>query len=190
MKTALLQQVYPDLQYLPLLHEFLPRHAQYCAKFGIDYHLFVGEDTPIALGGWDKVKAVNVALRTYDLVVWLDADAFILNTDVDLRDVPLRSGIGAAWFTFPCPHYNTGVMFFRDGRRTRKFMKAWLDGFPGDDHWHEQQVFNDIADKVVTTLPAAWNASRDHNWVDAPVIASAHGIRPVQARLEFLRSLL
>lgn len=187
LKTVLIQQVYPDLKYFSLMYEFLPRHAQYCAKFGIDYRLFIGEIDPCVIGAWDKVNMINEALKHYDLVVWLDADAVILNTDIDLRSVPLRSGVGAVWFDFPSPHYNTGVMYFRKGRKARRFVKNWLAGFPGDDHWHEQQVFNSMSG--VTQLPATWNASRDHNWIDNPIVAAAHGIRPLEARLDFLRSV-
>lgn len=199
MKTLLIQHVYPNHGYLPMVLEYVPRHAEYCRKFGIDYEFFMGELMPYQKGEWDKVILVKEALLSnYELVIWLDADAIIKDLYTDLKDVPLGPDrIGAVWFPVPEPHFNVGVLYFRNGPNVRQFVDDWAAGYPGEDYWHEQRVFNDLAntpsksnEAFIMRLPPQWNSSRDHNWVSDAIIAAGHGIGPLQQRQEFLQKCL
>lgn len=195
MKTILIQHVYPDHGYLPMALDHVHRHAEYCRRFGMHYEFFAGEMMPYKKGDWDKVILVKEALLSYyDLVIWLDADAVIKDLGFDLRQVPLNPDeVGAVFFSVPEPHYNVGVLYFRNGSRVQKFVDEWTQGYPGDDHWHEQQVFNTLAQKhadMVKILPAVFNSSRDHNWTPGAYIAAGHGISPIEDRRKFLQKCL
>lgn len=198
MRAILLQHVYPTHGFLPMVLDYVPRHAEYCAHFGIDYEFFTGEIMPWKKGHWDKIILVKEALLSnYDLVIWLDADAIIKDLSFDLKNVPLeRDQIGVVYFTKPEPHYNVGVMYFRNGPRVQKFVEDWARGYPGDEHWHEQQVFNELVKTpapdgaFVIALPAVFNASRDHNWTPGAYVAAGHGIGPLGDRRRFLEQCL
>lgn len=178
--------------------DYVRRHAEYCQKFGLHYEFFAGEIMPWKKGDWDKVILIKEALLSdYELVIFMDADAIIKDLKVDLRDVTLNPDeLGAVWFPTPSGHYNVGVLYFRNGPRVRQFVDDWAMGYPGDNTWHEQQVFNDLAKSpardgsFIIRLPARWNASRDHNWTAGAIIAAGHGIGPLEQRREFLEKCL
>jgi hypothetical protein len=192
MKTLLLQHVYPDLSYFPLMLEYFERNARYCAEREIDYRASVSAKVcKVGIGDWDKVKLIRESLDFYDLVIWLDVDALIYDLARDLRAVPLPDDkIGAVRFMLPSPHLNVGVLYFRNGKNTLLFMDKWLSRFPGRGAWHEQAEFNDMRDETVIELPKEWNYNCNGNALAKPVVMGFHGIGDAQNRLQMMRKVL
>lgn len=180
MRTLLLQQTYPGSDYIDMIELTKERHEEYCRSFGIEYQLHVCGELHEP-GGWEKLRLVKERFEQYDLIIWLDADAFIEDVTVDLRTVPTSpDSIGAIWFPVPRPHWNVGVMYFRPGKETSAFLDKWLARYPGEGDWHEQQVFQELAvmwNAPVITLPDEWNSSLEHNWKGKRIISAFHGCR-------------
>lgn len=193
--VVVIQAVYPQLGYLPLVSEFFARHSAYCDRFGIEYQFLLGRTLDIdpKEGGWDKLVLIQEALERHDLVMWLDADAFIEDMETDIRSVPLpENSIGVIHFPNP-PHWNVGVMYFRKGLGVWNFLNDWLAMKPYPEHrWREQMAFQVLAGKhpeLITTLPAEWNCSVDHNWQRKRIVSATHGIVGAQRRLEVMREI-
>lgn len=190
MAGLLIQQIYPNSEYVWMLELTFGRHARYCGVHGLDYRFQVsGAD--MELGGWEKLRLARAALEQYEQVIWLDADAVIMNLHKSLLDAPHPpDSIGACWFPSPKPHWNVGVLYFKAGVRMLSFLDEWLARYPGDTRWHEQEIFLELGLKseVVTTLPDEWNSSLDHNYVPNPVVAAFHGIGARHLRMaEYLK---
>ncbi len=112
MKAVLIQQVYPARGFLTLIQEQFRRNTDYCEKFGLDYRFFMSEQLDVSCGGWDKVIHIQDAMRYYDLIVWLDADAIVFDITRDLKTVPLpEDSIGVVRFLMPVTHLNVGVVY-------------------------------------------------------------------------------
>lgn len=73
------------------------RHRRYAVQHGMDYYWIVnGIPARPRAAGWGKISLVQQALSLgYEYVVWLDADALILDTTVNLVSKCPR-GIGMA----------------------------------------------------------------------------------------------
>jgi len=189
MDSLLIQQIYPNSEYLWMMELTFGRHARYCGIHGFDYRFQVsGGD--MDMGGWEKVRLVRAALEKHAFVVWLDADAVIMNLNKSLKEVPLPpDSIGACHFSVPRPHWNVGVLYFKAGKRTLDFLDEWLSRYPGEPRWHEQEIFLELGlENEVVTLPDEWNSSGDHNPVPNPVVAAFHGMEARYHRMaEYLK---
>jgi hypothetical protein len=191
MKTLLIQQVYPGRGYTSLLAECFARNATYCERYDIDYQVNISEIRDPKFGGWDKVTHVQRALDSYELVVWLDADAILYDLSRDLRSVPLAPDrIGVVQFFLPVQHLNVGVLYFRNGPSVKRFVASWLEKFPGEGAWHEQAVFNQIRDETIVLLPNEWNRNYDSNPSANPVVLGFHGFGPAENRLKLMKMFL
>jgi len=190
MKTILIQQVYPNHGFLPLIQEQFVRNTNYCEKFEIDYTFISATIKPMENGGWDKVYHIFDAF-SYDLIVWLDADAIIYDTNVDLKSVPLlKDSVGAVMFGSPVPHLNVGVMYVKPGKQVTKLFQKWIGMYPGQGAWREQGVFNAIKNECVTYLPSAWNKNYDYNPYSHPVVMGFHGFGEPEKRVALMREVL
>ena len=83
--------------------------------------------------------------------------------------------IGVCFYKTPEPHFNTGVMYVKPGERVNAFIDKYWRGYPGYDRWHDQRVFNDIADECIVTLPDEWNSCHI-NPVENPIVKAYHGV--------------
>ena len=106
--AVIIQQVYSDSEYALMVAQVFQRHMEYCLKWHFDYQFILGDvDTryPKEMGGWAKIPLIQKALVDYEYVVYLDADAYIADMDVDLRDA-IQYGIGAVQRLLWClePH--------------------------------------------------------------------------------------
>jgi hypothetical protein len=143
----------------------------YCHSHKINHTSYSGQFLD---GYFDKPYLIRKNLTLFDLIVWLDTDCFIAR-DVDLREVPIKEDeIGVCHYETPVPHHNTGVVYVRPGERVNKLIGKWLAGYPCEDKWKDQRVFNDIANECVVTIPDEWNSCHI-NPVENPIIKSFHG---------------
>lgn len=187
------------------------RHAAYARAFGFDFWAIYGdvatEHVEYQRGGWSKIELVRRGLaQGYQDVVWLDADAAIVNGQVDLRDALKQTGglIGcvrhyAPWFAaqgIP-EHYNSGVMYFKSDPLTMAFIQEWAGTYETaiKDRWLEQGAFNRLITEkgyqgAFTEVPARWNATVNVNPAPDEVVRGWHGVQPYARRLDMMRQTL
>lgn len=190
MKATIVQQVYPGRGFETMALEYGKRNTLYCKEHGLLFQFYIEERFDPKLGAWDKVFLIQEALQDYDFVMWLDADALLFDVSRSVLDVPLpEDSVGAVRYFLPVSHFNTGVLYFRNGDKTKAFLKKWVDGFPGKGSWKEQQVFNSMKE-LVTELPREWNRNYDNNPSANPVVMGFHGFGDADNRLSLMRKVL
>ncbi len=163
---------------------------------------FAPEEPP----AWEKLRQIEEALTNYDVVVWLDADAVIVDHDQDLcQAVPEGSWLAMVEHRFggrAPDHFNSGVMLFRRCPEARHFIREAqaLQGFRFHRWWDQAAILYLLgytlrgtkrhrdtgAFRALTQLPLEWNsipgATAEH-----PRIKHYAGIGNVQ-RLRLLRA--
>jgi glycosyl transferase family (putative galactosyltransferase) len=99
---------------------------RYALKHGYEYVQGSGamaEDRPVA---WAKIPLLLHLLEAFELVVWIDADAVILDDSVDIASELAPD----AWQAMVAHHWgdevspNTGVWVLRRGSRSSEFLRA------------------------------------------------------------------
>lgn len=164
------------------------RHTEYCKNHDFDYWALREHDKSI-VGAWEKVTLLQSALEKYKYAIWLDADAFIKDTSVDLRDACEVNAVGAVKFRAPHSwgeHYNVGAVYVCDGEDARSFINEWAgiyNTIVGD--WQfEQGAFNLMSNHgVVFELPEKWNYTVGRHFGDEKVVLGFHSIRGVDEKL-------
>lgn len=194
--AVLIQQIYPGRGMERLLDLTEGLHRKYCEQHEFDYQ--VERQNVVAEwswegGAWTKVELLHRALlRGYSFVVWLDADAMIVDPEIDLREACRGAGsVGAVKFYAPFTwgdHYNTGALYLENSSTTRKFVDDWLAGYPGPEKQREQGVFNALSEGRVTELPSAWNYTLDrHFGITYPVVRGYHSIRSIEGKYQAMK---
>jgi hypothetical protein len=107
-------------KYVRLLGLARPSFAGYAEKWGYDFHEIVDSWDSSRPHAWTKILAIRELLDRYDFVFYVDSDALILRTDVDIES---EFEHDFAWPSVlingkPCP--NAGIMAIRSSVRTKK----------------------------------------------------------------------
>ena len=160
------------------------RNIEYCLKHKMDFELTMFGEAPNH-GDWMKVKLIREAMnKDYKYIIWLDADAVIVDAEHDLRNACTEGKIGAcrhiltkADYKIYLDHFNVGVLYVYNCEETREFVDKWLEGYPGTTKpaWYEQGVFNDINDGTIQEVDAKYNATGKVNPSPTPVVLGFHG---------------
>lgn len=124
-------------EHTELLNIMAPTVTYYANRHRMDCHLFalktrLAPDRPPA---WDKLVIIRSALDAYDTVLWIDADAIIVNPKRDIRkDLS--------------PRHPIHLVAHRIGRRVIPNTGIWvLQNDPQvlqllDDMWKQEQYFH------------------------------------------------
>lgn len=102
-------------------------------------------------GGWIKIQPIIKALSSgAEYVLWLDIDALVVRTDLDIRDETHPSIDLYICLHHPAPpttdppHFNTGVMLIRASQWSREFFESvWARG-PLDHRWNDQATIHHL----------------------------------------------
>lgn len=192
MNTALLQHAIGDD--IALLDIASPHHQQYCSLFGITYcHTRTKIRTDDRHPVWEKTAAIRRELATVDdgeLVVWLDADAIVTDTNVDLRSVvPLimaqEQGQGRIGMVrWRGGMLNAGVIYMVVDQRVRDYIDS-VDNtgtVPNEYDLKDQATYDLFTRRaeyagLVVELPSQWNSYTYAKYPPtAPVVVRAwHG---------------
>jgi len=193
MRSVLIQQVYPDTEYVQMLELTQAHHKAYCEKHNIEYLAVFDEVFPhdIKLGGYGKIKLIQQAKENgYDSIIFLDTDAFIRDLDANVCAAIEHNKIGACWHRIPqLHHWNVGALYIDNCAETKEFIDKWLSVYPPPrDGWNEQGVFNRMAmeGKTVVTLSDKWNATFDVSMVPDAVVLGFHGQGDPQRRVKIM----
>jgi hypothetical protein len=161
---------------------------------------------------WLKIAPIREAIeKSFDWVLWVDADALFLRVDRDIRDeIRGNVDIRMAWHvplkevTDDPPHFNNGVMLIRCCDWARRFFAQVWDTGPVSDHWDEQATimhllgYDDVLGlgprKVgafdaarLGLLNIAWNAIPGVTACDDPIVHHYAGIEQLETRLRIIR---
>jgi len=202
--TIIIQQVYSNSDYLDMVKMTIQRHLDYCNKHKMDLHLEYGNvipEYPIEYGGWAKVELIKARLNPsllYKHVIWLDADAVIVDMSADLRDAcPKSEGVGMTRNPLPFPHFNVGMMYITNGETVRRFVREWLTWYPGPiNGWHEQAMLNIMQliptyQGILCEIDFKYNSCKDAGTqVDKPVVQAFHGAGSGYERYTKMREFL
>jgi len=197
--NVLIQQIYPGTPGVKLFDLTRKHHQAYCDRWDFDYQCVIDDPAPELdnkFGNWAKVKLIRQAMDKYELVVWLDADTLIKDTETWLGAACEYFKIGACWQRipqFPQGHWNTGALYIHNCDATRKFFDDWLAAYPPpNDGWLEQGIFNRMgrAGDTVVTLSDRWNATLDVSMVPDAVVLGFHGQGNPQYRYNLMRDTM
>lgn len=175
----------------PLLDLSLPTFRDYAERHG--YHLIVGSQRCDRPAAWCKIPLLQRLLATYDFVLWIDADALILDASTDLAAVipedayqglvfgDWGEGLGAP----PC----TGVWALRAVPRAKGLLDAiWSQEDLTDLHFWENRALMrlmgwTLEPPFVKTRASEWDAGTHalgEEWDAIPVLPIRY--RPARIR--------
>jgi hypothetical protein len=120
----------------------LPSFTRYAERHG--YEIVVGDG--YANGrppSWGKIPLLQRLLTSYDFVLWIDADALIIDDTVDLETIVPHDAFQAFVVTPSVPGAGIapccGVWAFRAGMRAQEFLgEVWNQDDLIDHAWWEQ----------------------------------------------------
>lgn len=127
------------------LGDFTSSHnLVYCQNWGYDFRVYTQDFEQLVHPAWSKIIFVQDALKDYEWVFWIDADAVFTNFSLDIeRYIQLGADLFLAKEIKDV--FNTGVFLIR-----RNEWSFWLLGelwkMRNDKHeWWEQGAFNKLA---------------------------------------------
>ncbi len=196
MNPLILQVTDVKSPYDLLIEEFKPRHELYAARHGFDYIWLHAPDP-----AWAKVERVAEELERRELVVYLDADAAIVDMDADLRDAleGCDRVLGAAWHKCPAvyDHWNAGVLYVKNCLMMVRYWSEYRGGALAQHHWAEQHCLNkgvlcDPDRAHIHQLKLKWHATinLDYDPAQKPVVVAAHGCGDWLTRLKLLKDVV
>jgi galactosyl transferase GMA12/MNN10 family len=116
----------------------------YARRHGYDLHLHADVVDRSRPAPWSKIPILRELVDSYETVVWVDADAVIVDGRVDIAEelVPDRFLYLAEHVVRSGPRPNTGVMMLRGGRKAAAFLDAvWaLDKYTEHRWWENAAV--------------------------------------------------
>lgn len=178
--------------YIDMVADNRPGAMAYCERHGFVYHEITGWETEIRTW-WDKIEIFRALMVKGgpDFIVYLDADAFVVNHDVDLTTALAEyASLGLSMYPNTSPHgnkghFNVGVMFLRNTVQCRAFFDLVASMREGYDcrGWHEQAVINNVLlhdrkwQQILCTLGTEWNdfALNGSMPSEKAIIAAFHG---------------
>jgi hypothetical protein len=142
------------------------RHRAYAERHDLIYQVHNGAVHPDWSGHWDAIPLLLelMADKATRWIFWLDADTLIMD-DADLRKaLPKSAKLGMCRHPGPPEHWNCGVMFVRNLKRTRAWLAEILSRGPGVYPWYQQAIMNELLDTpawagLCTQLDDRWNST-------------------------------
>ena len=195
--ALLIQHCSGNSPHINLLKITATKNLEYCMRHKFDFSMVINGERPVT-GHWDAVRLVREAMDLpYKYIVYLDADAIIVDMEHDLRKGCPEGKIGACRhiltnppFSMELDHLNVGVLYYSNCQETRDFVDKWLDKFPGTPQpaWWEQGAMNDINDGTVVEIDAKYNSTFPVNHVENPVVSGFHGRGDVRTQFDLMVS--
>lgn len=172
-----------------LLNLVRDHHQRYAKRHGLDYWCITGNPMAEKRAGWGKIPLLLAGIALgYECVVWLDADAIVIEMDTNLAT--LAPG-GIAMVRHPNPeHWNTGLIISRATAATERFWREVDISPENNSSWMEQLAVNELACRsdfapLFHSLDLAWNSVPGIAMAENPAVIAAHGL-PHQARQAIL----
>ena len=173
----------------------------YAARHGYDLELHTEPLQSERPAQWNKILLLRRLVERYYLVLWIDADAVIVDPSADIAD-ELEDGR----FLYLVEHRyggirvpNTGVVLLRSGPRAEELLDdLWNDTDFAEHRWHEQAALmlrlgyleslpirrSELRERETKFLGVEWNSTPQHGVRDA-YIRHTPGYKPI-TRLAFM----
>jgi hypothetical protein len=148
-----------------------PTFAGFADRHGYELHLFDADPAPDRPAPWGKIRLLQDLLGSYDEVLWIDADAVVVDSTDDITDSLSPDDLMAlAAHVTPegeNPIPNSGVWLVRKDATITEFLDAVWDSTQFIDHkWWENaavltQLGYELAPKVRLIRPTPmWSRVR------------------------------
>jgi len=202
---SLLLQCADGLPYREMLRVTHDRHSRYAARWGMSFWWMLGKRERIH--SWDKFRWAFEALRAgYDYVMYLDADAVIVNCEQEPTAATYRPGFGLAQSQVPGGepvHLQAGVFYLRNGAGVPEMLAELLRRQPPiyeplplwwEDEQNEQTILNRMAQEspwgqFFHIVDYRWNVISNHERGTSPVVLHLAGTVGLENRLQALRQV-
>lgn len=120
----------------------------YAFKQGYTFHVYRDKLDKDSHPNWSKPKALLNHFDDHEVVIWMDSDTIIFNTNQKFENilnecVPIKKIIATEDIGFNCM-LNSGVVIFRNHKYTKNIIKRWLN-FIGD----KSQLYSSGGDQEV-----------------------------------------
>lgn len=123
-------------------------YESYASRHSYDLHLETVLSDPSRPASWNKLPLIGRLMNDYDLVVWIDSDAVVVQFDVDIADLLPRSkhfGMVAHKTLEGDEIPNAGIMVLRRSRTSRRFLS---DAYARDQYiehkWWDNAAILDL----------------------------------------------
>jgi hypothetical protein len=139
-----------------LLHIAGPTFERWALRHHYDLDIRRSSPTPERPPSWAKVSIITERLRTHDVVIWLDADAVVVDPTHDLsRCVSRRRPLALVAHRYNGQTVpNMGVFAVLSTRLTRRLMRdLWSMTQYVDHKWWENAALLDLLGYDVSTEP-------------------------------------
>ena len=159
-----------------LLALALPGFRDYASLHGYDVVIGSG-DAQGRSASWGKVPLFQRLLTRYDFVLWIDADALILDASLDLEPIVPADAFQAFVVAELAPGRgiapSMGVWALRAGTRTQRFLtEVWhQDDLVSHRLWEQAAVMRLLG--WTTELP--FSKERSSEWDDGTHVLAANG---------------
>jgi hypothetical protein len=115
---------------------------QYCNKYGYD---FIGYDAVLDTSrpaSWSKILAIQEHIDKYDWIMWIDADAAIINNNIKVEDIVDNNF--ELLLSKDEVNINMGVFFLKSCAWSKFFLNVVysLDRYVDDTFWEQAAVIS------------------------------------------------
>lgn len=156
-----------------------PALERYARRFGAQLVVLEQRLAPERPPAWDKVLLLQELAAGHDHVVWVDADAAVLDSAPDITgELATGQFLGLVEHTLPDARVpNTGVMVLRGGATARRFLRAvWASEALVHHRWWENAAVLELlgyrlAPTVRPSRPTRWRLRTrllDRAWNSIP----------------------
>jgi hypothetical protein len=177
----------------PVLDQSLRTFRRFGARHGYDVVVGAGTEAGGRAPAWAKIPLIRRLLDVYAVVLWVDADAIILDDSVDPLTVVAPGSYQALvkhrWMgqEQPC----TGVWLLRSTDRAKALLDAlWADDRYAHEHPWEQAAlmallgYESIAPGI-PGRPTCWTQGTqwlDGEWDEIPILTPGRELGPCRIR--------
>ena len=162
-----------------LLEITQPAFDGYADRHGYDVIVLDRTLAPTRAPSWSKVPLLHDLVQRYDLALWVDCDAAIVDDSVDIADVlEPRAFLNLVEHRLPSGRVpNCGVIAMRGGARSRAFLdRVWRKTEYADHEWWENAAVLSLLGyrlqrPVRPVRPSPWRLGAgflDRSWNSIP----------------------
>jgi len=169
-----------------LLEIARPTFVDFADRHGYDFFALDRTLAPHRAASWSKIPLLHDLVQRYDLAVWVDSDAVIVDPTVDIAAVmEPRRFVHLVEHNLPDGRVpNCGVMALRGGRRARRFLeRVWRAAQYAQHEWWENAAVLDalgyrLRKPVRPARPSVWRLGLGGLAVEWNSIPDDPAVRP------------
>jgi hypothetical protein len=110
--------------YMPVVHVTHSVNFRYCSDHGYEFHPIHIKPADWAETVWSKIPEMRAFLDRYDWLMWIDADAMVMNHRVKIEDLIEKAGEGKDLIiSSDLNGLNAGVFLLRNCEWSQLFLQ-------------------------------------------------------------------